>query len=78
MRSRFPCAGRGDLYLLTYFGIQQPAIVPLRLPRGWEYTVDLLDTWEMTRKRLDGTFADECEVEIPAKPYQALLLQAKP
>ena len=73
--SGYPCAGKGDAYLLTYFGMSQPAEVPLALSEGDAYQVDVIDTWAMTVTTLDETLGGQCTVTLPdPRPYLALRL----
>ncbi|MFH1084972.1 MAG: DUF5605 domain-containing protein, partial [Chloroflexota bacterium] len=72
----FPCAGKGEDYMLAYCGVLQPASMPLRLPAGKRYTIDILDTWEMTATPLPGTYAGTVEVPLPGKPYIAVRMRA--
>ena len=38
--------------------------------------MEIIDTWEMTINRLDGTFSGKCRIDLPAKPYMALRIRA--
>jgi hypothetical protein len=64
-----------DTYRLIYFGINQPAYKDIILPETVTYVIDVIDTWEMTITRLDGTFSGKCRVNLPAKPYIALRIR---
>ncbi|MBC7235958.1 MAG: DUF5605 domain-containing protein, partial [Chloroflexi bacterium] len=75
IESRFPCAGKGESYYLAYFGIQQPALVPVRLPEGARYRVDVIDTWEMTIETQPDVYGGRFTVALPGKPYMALRLR---
>ncbi|ALS28567.1 alpha-L-rhamnosidase [Paenibacillus sp. 32O-W] len=59
-------------YYLVYFGASRPSYRVLPLPEGNRYTIDLIDTWEMTVTRLEGEYGHNSRVNLPAKPYQAL------
>lgn len=63
-----------DTYRLIYFGINRPAYKDITLPDDAAYTIDVIDTWEMTVTRLEGVFSGKCRVPLPAKPYIALRL----
>ncbi|MBN1875760.1 MAG: DUF5060 domain-containing protein [Anaerolineae bacterium] len=65
-------AGPDDAYRLIYFGINRPAYKDIELPVEGEYTLEIIDTWEMTITPLDGTFSGKCRVGLPGKPYIAL------
>ncbi|MBD3244142.1 MAG: DUF4038 domain-containing protein, partial [Chitinivibrionales bacterium] len=66
------CAGRAPDYYLYYFGRTQPAKKPLRLPEEHTYSIEVIDTWEMTINAAEGTFSGECWVELPGKEGIAL------
>jgi hypothetical protein len=68
-------AGSED-YRLIYFGIHRPAAKEIRLPETRKYSIDVIDTWEMTVTRLEGDFTGVCRVDLPGKPYIALRVQA--
>ena len=74
--SRFPCAGKTLDCLLTYFGILQPALIPLSLPEGRRYEIDIIDTWEMTLTTLPASYEGAVEIELPGKPYIAARMRA--
>ncbi|GGG08339.1 DUF5605 domain-containing protein [Paenibacillus abyssi] len=59
-------------YYLVYFGTSRPAFRVLPLPEGVRFSIDLIDTWNMTITPLEGQFEGTCRVEMPGKPYQAL------
>ncbi len=70
------CLNAGDDYMLYYLGFQRPSWKDLALPEGRTYTIDVIDTWEMTVTPLDGTFSGEVRVPLPAKEYQAIRASA--
>jgi hypothetical protein len=63
----------GKAYL-TYFGVSQPGEIPISVPGGETYEAHLIDTWEMTETPLNRQVKRGDALDIPAKPYQALLL----
>jgi len=65
-------AGREGEYYLYYYGIHQPAIWTLDLPKDNSYQLDIIDTWEMSIKPLEGTFAGKVQIELPGKPFMAV------
>jgi hypothetical protein len=71
----FPCAGQPHLFYLTYFGVHQPALMPIDLPDGEQYAAEVVDTWVMTVTRLDEPVVRGAAVRLPGKPYQALILR---
>ena len=66
---------REDAYRLIYFGINRPAYKDITLPEDATYTIDVIDSWEMTITRLEGVFSGKCRVNLPAKPYIALRIR---
>ena len=66
------CAGKAGEYYLMYFGFRQPAFRRLELPENARFTVEIIDTWEMTITPVEGTFSGECEVQLPGRPYIVL------
>lgn len=73
--SFFRTAGQEHAYYLVYFGIHQPAQMPLVLPDGEEYSGEILDTWNMTRTPIADPIARGTTIELEQKPYQALILR---
>lgn len=62
-------------YYLVYFGASRPSFRILNLPAATSFTIDLIDTWEMSVTPLAGEFRGDCRVELPGKPYQALRIR---
>jgi hypothetical protein len=60
-----------DTYLI-YFGARQPSERLIKLSGDKSYTLELIDTWNMTIEQLEGTYSGECFVRLPAKPYMAV------
>jgi Domain of unknown function (DUF5060)/Domain of unknown function (DUF5605)/Protein of unknown function (DUF4038) len=64
--------GGNDDYRLIYLGRHQPIAKTLGLTENKAYTVDIIDTWEMTITRLDGTHSGDYRVALPGKPHMAI------
>ncbi|MCK4748361.1 MAG: DUF5605 domain-containing protein, partial [Bacteroidales bacterium] len=64
--------GKQDDYYLYYFGTEKPISWKVQLPDNVKFQVELIDTWEMTIQKLDGTFSGIFEIPLPGKEYQAL------
>lgn len=64
--------GGSDAYRLIYMGRHQPVYKELRLPADKAYSIEVIDTWEMTVTSLEGTFSGTCRVDLPGKPHMAL------
>jgi hypothetical protein len=64
-------------YYLTYFDLnQQLAEKTIDLPEDREYTIHVIDCWEMTITALGGTFSGKVTVELPGKPMTAIRAKA--
>jgi hypothetical protein len=85
-------AGKAGEFYLVYFGRERPGEWVFELPRaglksGMRFSVEVLDTWEMTVTPVSGEFvvrADsgyryrsegERTVKLPGKPYMALRIR---
>jgi hypothetical protein len=68
-------AGRQPDYYVYYYGKIQAARKKLRLPPEHTYTVEVIDTWEMTVTKVNGTFSGECWVDLPGREGIALRVQ---
>lgn len=68
--------GAGDDDVLVYFGFFQPLYREFDLPERRRYTIDVVDTWEMTETRLPGTFEGHVRVDLPGTQYQLIRLRA--
>jgi hypothetical protein len=64
-----PCGGRAGDYYLFYFGFGQPLFREFAMPEGAEYKIDIIDTWDMTVRKLPGKFSGEFTVDLPGKQY---------
>lgn len=85
-------AGKPGEYYLVYFGREQPSEWLFELPRaglaeGMRFTVELLDSWNMTVTPVAGEFEIICDgtyryharglpkVTLPGRPWMALRIQ---
>lgn len=71
-----PRAGVEGEYLLYYFGFNQPTYRRFLLDPSCAYTIDVIDTWDMTVTRLDGTYSGRFRIPLPGKQFIAVRLQA--
>jgi hypothetical protein len=71
-----PRAGVEGEYYLYYFGFNQPTYRRFLLDPAVEYTVDVIDTWDMAVWRLEGTFSGRFRIELPGRQFIAVRLQA--
>ena len=94
---RSEIGGQPGLYYLVYLGkatptnwdfqIPKPPLGKLQSADGLKFTVDILDTWNMTETRLPGEFTlkqknsytyadrDGRNVPLPGQPYLAIRIQ---
>ncbi|MDB5082904.1 MAG: hypothetical protein JWP00_4828 [Chloroflexi bacterium] len=75
IRSKPPFVGKAHEYYLSYFGRNRPAWLNLNLPEGEKYQGEVVDTWEMTVTPLAEPVVGGQDIELPGKPYQALILR---
>jgi hypothetical protein len=78
-------AGEPGEYYLVYFGHEKPAEWTFELPRvglsaGMNFTVEILDTWEMTITPVEGKFEIIADAfyRFRSKGLRAVKLQGKP
>ncbi|MDG0809863.1 DUF5605 domain-containing protein [Cohnella rhizosphaerae] len=67
-----PCAGEKDEYYLYYFGFNQPRFRNFSRKPGTKYNVDVIDTWNMTVERLEGTYEGAFRIELPGRQFMAV------
>jgi hypothetical protein len=73
---KITCAGvEGEYYLCYCGGNRQSARWQIDLPEGTRFTIEVIDTWEMTITPLEGTYSGQCEIHLPGKPYIALRIR---
>ncbi len=74
-------SGDGDLAeanavfdtFLTYTGLYQPKTISIALPKVTTYKVYVIDTWNMEETLVNENASGIIEVELPGKPYCAVL-----
>jgi Domain of unknown function (DUF5060)/Domain of unknown function (DUF5605)/Protein of unknown function (DUF4038) len=71
----FPCAGQPHDYYLAYFERHQPAQVTVHVPEDEQYRGEVIDTWGMTVTPLEESIGRGAVVQLPGKPYQALIMR---
>ena len=64
----------GSDYCLFYFGAHQPLWRTLNLGQA-DFTVDVIDTWNMTVTRWAEHTSGQIRVALPGKPYQAIRIE---
>jgi len=68
----FPSFGIDKEYYLGYLNDAQPRSVVIDLPREAQYSVEIIDTWNMTITPVSQKFSGHCIIELPGKPYIAV------
>ncbi len=64
-----------DNYRLIYLGRHRPVVKAVTLPADRQYTIEVIDTWEMTITPLEGAFSGPCQIPLPGKPYVAVRIR---
>ncbi|WP_263409524.1 DUF5060 domain-containing protein [Terriglobus tenax] len=73
--SYYLSAGKeGELYL-WYFDYHRPSRYDFPLPNTAIFEAVLLDPWERKETKLQGSFTGKSRVDLPGKPYQAILFR---
>ncbi|MBB6637784.1 DUF5605 domain-containing protein [Cohnella thailandensis] len=67
-----PIGGVPGEYLLYYFGFNRPSFRVFHLEPGTRYTADVIDTWNMTIERLEGTYEGTFRIELTGREYMAV------
>ena len=70
-----PVLRSGTDWQLVYFGWYQQLYREFDLPAGGEYTVDVIDTWNMTIDRLPGTYTGTVRADLGGRQYMAVRIQ---
>jgi len=63
-------------FFLYYYDYTQMAYAQYDLPEEKAYKVTVLDTWDMKKTEVEGTFSGKFKVPLPQKPYMAVMLEA--
>ena len=63
----------GDAEVLKYLYLRCPAYDYLLLPEDASYRVEVIDTWNMERSTVVEHASGMVKVDLPAKPYMAIL-----
>ena len=59
-------------FILIYFGDRQPIEREIMLPGEAKYSIEIIDTWNMTITRLGVNNSGKTLIHLPGKPYIAL------
>ncbi|MBW9109108.1 DUF5605 domain-containing protein [Microbacterium ureisolvens] len=63
--------GGTDTHRVGYFGFNRPRFRNVVLGDG-EWTIDVIDTWNMTVERLEGTHRSSVRVPLPGRQFMAV------
>jgi hypothetical protein len=61
-------------YYLIYLGKQTPTFREYNLDENTDYEIELIDTWEMTIKKI-GVTRGKTRIELPGKEYMAIRIR---
>ncbi|MBN1465201.1 DUF5060 domain-containing protein [candidate division KSB1 bacterium] len=62
-------------YYLYYFGEQKVTSWAFELPGYREYSVDIIDAWNMTTTPLDTAYGEAFSLDLPGRPYTAIRIR---
>lgn len=72
-----PWGGSPGRYEIAYFGFGRPRYRDIIRRPGVQYSMDVIDTWNMSITRIPGTFEGTFRVPLPGRPYMAVRLVAE-
>ena len=64
-----------DKLYISYVGERCPARKTYDLPTDKQFTIEIIDTWDMTSKMLPGTYSGSGFIPLPQKPYIAYWIE---
>ena len=73
--SYYLSAGTPNQLYFWYFDYHRPARYEFPLPNTVNFEATLIDPFEMTEKKLTGTFSGKSRIDLPNKPYQAIVFR---
>jgi hypothetical protein len=59
-------------YYLIYYGNSQQKSARLNLPKDVKFDLELIDTWNMTIKKIDGVYSGTVEIKLPGTLWMAV------
>ena len=69
------CGGVPNEYYIFYFGFFRPSFRIFRMPKGMQFKVDVIDTWNMTINELPGTFEGDFRLGLTGRSYIAVRMR---
>jgi hypothetical protein len=73
--SYYLSAGTPNEVYLWYFDYHRPARYEFPLPNTANFEATLVDPFAMTEKKLPGTFSGKSRIDLPNRPYQAIVFR---
>jgi Domain of unknown function (DUF5060)/Protein of unknown function (DUF4038)/Domain of unknown function (DUF5605) len=73
--SYYLSAGTPNQLYLWYFDYHRPARYEFPLPNTVNFEASLVDPFAMTERKLPGTFSGRSRIDLPNKPYQAIVFR---
>ncbi len=73
--SYYLSAGTPNQLYLWYFDYHRPARYDFPLPNTANFEAAIIDPFAMTEKKLPGTFSGKSRVDLPNRPYQAIVFR---
>jgi hypothetical protein len=68
----YPCIARTGEYYLYFLDFHQPALADFELPAGGSYSAEIIDPWEMTITRAEGTYSGKFQLKMPGREMLAV------
>ncbi|MBT2291519.1 DUF5605 domain-containing protein [Paenibacillus albidus] len=62
-----------DLYFIQYMGKSCQSVLNMELPEEAEYSIDLVDIWEMTRRNIIPLASGKTKVPLPGEEGTAVI-----
>ena len=62
-----------DSAILHYYDIQTSCRVHFEVPENRKYRIDVIDTWNMTKETVRTDASGKFDVDLPGRPYMAVL-----
>lgn len=59
--------------ILDYLYQNCAGVQKFSMPKGKEYKIEVIDTWNMTRETVFEKASDYAEIKLPGRPYMAIL-----
>lgn len=73
--SYYLSAGTPNQLYLWYFDYHRPARYEFPLPNTVTFEASLIDPFAMTEQKLPGTFSGKSRVDLPNRPFQAIVFR---